>query len=73
MMEQSSSTHRKYLKYQEPLNPSITMMIMDMKHMAKKRILLKKLISLSRLPILDLGILLLMFDLVSLPLYTTSP
>lgn len=46
---------------------------MDIKHITTNRILAKKLISLSRLPTLDLGIFPLMFDLVSLPLYMTSP
>jgi hypothetical protein len=57
MIEAKSNTNLKYLKYHDPTNPSKIIMIAEIISIRTKRTLDKKLISESKSPTLDRGIL----------------
>jgi hypothetical protein len=57
MIDANKRTNLKYLKYQEPIKPSRTVIMADIISMSMNKTLDKKFISLSSKPIFDLGIL----------------
>lgn len=69
----SKMTHLKYLMYQVPTKPSTAIIRRAKKHMVKNRIFAKRFTSKSNLPNLDRGFFPFKLDLVSLPVYNTSP